>query len=90
MLKSVIRRTRESFTRHALCSKKSKDVWRIIHRILKPTQQPLRIDPDKLNNFFASTALRTLAGLQQLIDGLTEEDRPMFSLKEFTRTYVQD
>ena len=59
-LKAAIRRARETFTRQALSSNKPKEVWRIIHRILKPNQQPLRQDPDKLNSFFACTAERTL------------------------------
>ena len=75
MLKSVIRKARESFTRTCTIFEE--------------------IDPDRLNNFFATTAQRTLDSeadtldsLQMLIDGLTEEDRPMFSLREFTRAEV--
>ena len=37
-LKAAIRRARETFTRQALSSNKPKEVWRIIHRILKPNQ----------------------------------------------------
>ena len=57
-------------------------MWRIIYRILKPNQQPLRQDPDKLNSFFACTAERTLPVssdlpfcLEELIESLPEEDK---------------
>ena len=43
-LKAAIRRARETLTRQALSSNEPKEVWRIIHRILKPNQQPLRQD----------------------------------------------
>ena len=59
-LKVAICRACETFTRQALSSNKPEEEWRIIHRILKPNQQPLRRDPDKLNSFFACTAERTL------------------------------
>ena len=44
----------------ALSSKKPKEVWQVIHRILHPSQHPLRQDPEKLNKFFASTTERTI------------------------------
>ena len=43
-----------------LSSKKSKEVWMVIHRILHPSPQRITVQPDKLNNFFASTAERTI------------------------------
>ena len=43
-----------------LSSKKSKEVWKVIHRILHPSPQRITVQPDKLNNFFASTAERTI------------------------------
>ena len=59
-------------------------MWRIIHRILKPNQQPLRQDPDKLNSFFACTAKRTLPVssdlpfcLEELIESLPEKTKTM-------------
>ena len=41
-----------------LSSKKPKEVCKVIHRILSPQQ--IIMQPDKLNNFFASTAERTI------------------------------
>ena len=43
-----------------LSSKKSKEVWKVIHRILHPSPQRITMQPDKLNSFFAFTAERTI------------------------------
>jgi hypothetical protein len=58
--KSAIRSARKAFIEKALSSNKSRDIWRVIHRILKPNPKPLRVDPDELNTHFATTAERTL------------------------------
>ena len=94
-LKAAIRRARETFTRQALSSNKPKEVWRIIHRILKPNQQPLRQDPDKLNSFFACTAERTLPVssdlpfcLEELIESLPDDSPANFKLREVSHGEV--
>ena len=76
----------ETFTRQPLSSNKPKEVWRIIHRILKPNQQPFRQDPDKLKSFFACTAERTLPVssdlpfcLEELIESLPVMIAPLIS-----------
>ena len=43
-----------------LSSKKTKEVWKVIHHIVHPSPQRITMQPDKLNNFFASTAERTI------------------------------
>ncbi|RMX43712.1 hypothetical protein pdam_00006340 [Pocillopora damicornis] len=87
-LKAAIRRARETFTRQALSSNKPK-VWRIIHRILKPNQQPLRQDPDRLDSFFACTTGRTLpvscdlpSCLKEEIESLPDDSPTNFKLRE--------
>ena len=92
-LKAAIRRARETFTRQALSSNNPKEVWRIIHRILKPNQQPLRQDPDKLNSFFACTAERTLPVssdlpfcLEELIESIPVMKAALISSSEKCRT----
>ena len=84
---------RNSWKEHALSSSKSKEVWRVVHRVLKPNQQPLRFDPEKLNVHFASTAKRTLDTqattadyLLQFIRNLPEpiEHTCNFSLRKVT------
>ena len=47
-LKVAIRNARKEFMERALSSTKSKEVWRVVHRALKPNQQPLRFDPEKI------------------------------------------
>ena len=61
-LKRAIRVAREQFVTKALSSKKPKEIWNVIHRILKPSHNPIRFEPDSLNKFFVGTAERTLAG----------------------------
>ena len=92
-LKAAIRRARETFTRQALSSNNPKEVWRIIHRILKPNQQPLRQDPDKLNSFFACTAERNLLVscdltfcLEEVIESLPVMKAALISSSEKCRT----
>ena len=43
-----------------LSSKKSKELWKVIHRILRLNPQRITMQPEALNNFFASSAERTI------------------------------
>ncbi|CAB4026350.1 Hypothetical predicted protein, partial [Paramuricea clavata] len=43
-----------------LSSKKPKEVWKVIHRILHPEPRRITFHPDKLNSHFTSTAERTI------------------------------
>ena len=70
-LKSAIRTARKAFIVKALYSNKSREVWKVIHRVLKPSARPLRFDPDKRNDFFATTAQRTLETRATSIEDLT-------------------
>ena len=42
----------------ALSSKLPTEVWKVIHRILNPSRQTLRINSNNLNSHFATTAER--------------------------------
>ena len=93
-IKSAIRKARKAFLEKALLSNKSKEVWRMVHRVLHPCRQPLRFDPDKLNLHFATTASRTLDvestnqdELFQLIRGLTDKEGA-FHLESVTQREV--
>ena len=46
-LKSAIRTARKAFIEKALYSNKSREVWKVIHRELKPSARPLWFDPDE-------------------------------------------
>jgi hypothetical protein len=96
-LKSAIRSARKAFIEKALSSNKSRDVWRVIHRILKPNPKSLRVDPDELNTHFATTAERTLeasavslSDLTSLTDNLPEQSSngDQFNLKPVTQEDV--
>ena len=63
--------------------------------VLKPNQQPLRQDPDKLNSFFACTAGRTLPVssdlpfcLEELIESLPDDSPANFKLREVSHGKV--
>jgi hypothetical protein len=89
-IKTVIGKARRSFLAKALSSKRPKQVWKIIHRILHPNPNPLHEDPEKLNKYFISTATRTLGtepddvqDLLNLVQSLPEqtEHSASFTLK---------
>ena len=48
-IKRVVNKARRSFLSKALFSKRPKEVWKVIHRILNPSPKPLRENPDELN-----------------------------------------
>ena len=58
--KSAIRTARKAFIKKARYSNKSCEVWKVIHRVLKPSARLLWFDPEELNDFFATTPQRTL------------------------------
>ena len=58
-LKTKIKEAKKSFVNKAFSSSKPKEIWRVIHCVLNPSPQPLRVDVDDLNKFFATTAQRT-------------------------------
>jgi hypothetical protein len=44
-----------------LSSKKPKEAWKVIHRILHPEPRRITLHPDKLNSHFTSTAEHTIS-----------------------------
>ena len=76
-LKKRIKTTKRDFYKSALTSKRPKEVWSTIHRILNPNPEKIDADVDKLNNHFNSTATRLLGSvskpehhLQSIIENL--------------------
>lgn len=87
-LKKLIRVAKSNFYRRALSSKRPKEVWSTIHRILKPSPQKINADPETLNKHFNTTAERLLNSkpksenlLHQLIERLPEPENP-FTIAE--------
>ena len=79
-IKPVINKTKRNFIKTALSSKRPKEVWKMIHRILHPNKKPLNADPNKLNDFFINTNERILgtkpttpSDLLEFIDSLSED-----------------
>ena len=52
--KSVINKSKRVFVINALLSKRPKQVWRVIHRILHPSPKPLQADPDRKRSINAA------------------------------------
>ena len=71
-IKVVISKAKRSFFIKALSSKRPKEVWRVIHRVLNPSTSPLRADPDQLNKYFIATNERTLGTLPDITSDLLE------------------
>ena len=97
-IKSAISKARRCLLVNALSSKRSKNVWKIIHRVLHPNSKPLRADPDKINKHFISTATRTLGSkpddtsdLLNFVQSLsiTGDDSFQFSLRHVGYKEVQ-
>ena len=69
------------FYRKALSSNKPCEVWKITHRIIKPSYEPLHFDVKKMNKFFAeiptctilNCGCTTLDQLNLIIEGLPEQ-----------------
>ena len=59
-VKKDIRTAKANFYKKALSSKRPKEVWNTIHRILNPSQKSIDADPDVLNEHYNTTAVRLL------------------------------
>ena len=70
-MKSAIRTARKAFIEKAFYSKRLREVWKVIHRVLKPSAMSLRFHPDELIDFFATIAQRMLETRATPIEDLT-------------------
>ena len=57
-IKKVIKENKTQFYRKFLSSKNSKEIWKVIQRILNPNMSTLQTDSSALNEFFCKTAER--------------------------------
>jgi len=67
-IKTKIKSVKRTFLRRALSSNKPKELWNTIHRILHPSPQPIKADPDALNKHFSSTSQRLLGSEANSLD----------------------
>ena len=79
-IKKVINEKKTSFYKKVFQSKNKNDIWKVIHRILSPNPKTLKVDPEKLNEFFNKTAERLVgkrktdnATLRSYISSLKEK-----------------
>ena len=56
--KSKIKETKTAFYKKIFSSKNSREIWKVVHRILKPNDNTLKVDTNKLNKYFNDTASR--------------------------------
>lgn len=59
-LKTKIKETKRKFLKSALSSRRPKDVWKTIHRVLSPSPRLIKANVNDLNKHFNSTAERIL------------------------------
>ena len=87
-LKKVIKSSKKRFYTKALSSKNPKEVWQVIHRILKPSDSRISANPSQLAEYFSSTAPRvtgkdTARNLSSFVDSLKEHDSDhLFTLSQ--------
>jgi len=58
-LKSTIRETKKKFLKSLLSNKTSTEAWKVINKILHPRLKRMDVDPEDINQFFNTTAVRT-------------------------------
>lgn len=67
-IKTKIKSIKHAFFRRALSSNRPKEPRNIIHRILYPSPQPIKVDPDALNKRFSSTSQHLLGSEANLLE----------------------
>ena len=94
-IRTKIKSVRRAFFKKALSSRKPKELWNIIHRILNPSPQPIRADPDVLNEHFSSTCQWLLnseanseSSLLEYINSLPDNTASSFVLRPVTSSEV--
>ena len=80
-LKLKIKETKTTFYKKILPSKNCKEIWKVVHRILKTNDNTLKVDTNKLNKYFNETATRLVSRksmnkkeLTSLIDSFNDKE----------------
>ena len=94
-LKSKIKETKTAFYRKILSSKNCKKIWKVVHRILKPNDNTLKVDTNKLNKYFNDTAAKLVSWkpmnkieLTSLIDSFNDKENA-FQLQPVTHENIE-
>ena len=69
-LKMEIKSTKSRFYKKAFSSRRPKEVWQTIHRILKPNSKPIAECPDSLNKYYNGVAERLTCSKRTTIKDL--------------------
>ena len=86
----LIKSAKSNFYRKALSSKKSSEVWKVIHKILNTNGKRIRINPNELNKHFSTTSKRLngrnnadLHVLKYIINSMSPSsvNKPSFKLR---------
>ena len=87
-LKKEIKSTKSRFYKKAFSSRRPKEVWQTIHRILKPNSKPIAECPDSLNKYYNGVAERltsskrtTIEDLKVMINELSHLNENAFKLQ---------
>ena len=90
-IKKEIKSAKKNFYQKALSSKKPKEVWSTIHRLLNPSNVNFKVDPTELNHHYTNMATQ-LTGqvrkehLSDTIQNLAEHDQIIPPLLKHTNT----
>ena len=94
-MKKHIHNTKTNFYKKALSSKRPKEVWNTIYRILNPNPKSIDADPNVLNEHYNTTAVRLLSSvpkpeetLRNLIETLPDNPNT-FSFSKITYSDVR-
>lgn len=88
--KKLIRKVKSKFILKSLSSSNPKEVWKTIHRILKPPTARIKFDPDKLNDHYTTLASRLCEkenvplNPKQLISALPLDTEQLLQMHETT------
>ena len=88
LLRTKIKQAKRTFYQKALSSKKPKELWQMIHRIINSSPKPISADPNELNVHLTNTTQRILGTnlsspecLKNHITSLSNYGNDLFSLR---------
>ena len=94
-LKSKIKETKTAFYKKVLSPKNCKEIWKLVHRILKSNDSTLKVDTNKLNKYLNGTATRLVSRksmnkkeLTSLIDSFNDKENA-FQLQPVTYENIE-
>ena len=87
--KSKIKSTKKSFYRKALSSKRHKEIWTTIHKILNPVKKRISFDPETLNNYDTTMAENLSGTKPSTKNKITQQINALSSSSNQDQFYLQ-